>query len=403
LSSAKSAARLQKLWVNIRRSMRGQRMDHTNVLLFIDEADGDVSWANERFFEPTLYPTSRCTRQGREFGIGIFVAVGALNPVSRHVLNSARYKLIFSLTEGKCVDMAAETLLLPPGGEAMLQHLSPGQCLFRTPQWPHTMLAQIHDVAPDRGITPNFDTNVHVPSKRLDEMPNLLEALRGTAKQQRKEQTRRAAAEINGLSAEARGLLLQASIHPYWPVARLFELDQVPTPQAQIEIRKEIEDREYAEFEEVRLGSRNVLLLMLTAAAWTLLGKPPIEIGGRGGVAHRHYMAWIRMVSQRRKHDRCVIEWIVPGTTHPADAAALVNGTWEVFEVVSECSENLIGHLEAALLHASERIARVTVVASQKGELRALRKRVEAAPSLVNVQDRIAYEPVLTFLTELWP
>jgi hypothetical protein len=385
------------------RSMRGQQRDSANVLLLIDEADEDVSWANERFFEPSLYPISKGMRQLRKFGVGIFVAVGALNPVSRHVLNAARYKLIFALSDAKCVDMAAQTLLLPPGGAAMLQHLTPGQCLFRSPRWPHAMHVQIHYVPPDRDVVPVFDANPHVPAKRLEDLPGILEALRGTTRQHRQDEAQRTAAEMQGLSAEARNLLIQASTHPYWPVQRLFELGQVPTPQAQIAIRKEIEDRKLADFKQVRPGSRNLLLKMLTAEAWALLGKPPIEIGGRGGIAHMHYSAWIRMVGERRKYSRSVVEWLIPGTNHPADAAWLVDGRWEVFEVVVDCSENLVAHLEAALLHSSEPIARVTVVAPQKKDLDDLRRRVESAPSLAPVLEKIAYEVALVYMKELWP
>jgi len=138
------------LQLHLGRSYRGHLVDGPDVLLIIDEADDDVAWQNERRFETGMSRICRGMRQLREFGVGICLAVGALNPVSQHVLNSAKYKFVFAMNSGACIDTAAGTLMLPHGAEAIIPALQPGECLFRSPYWPHAMLTRIDFVQPHR-------------------------------------------------------------------------------------------------------------------------------------------------------------------------------------------------------------------------------------------------------------
>jgi len=379
------------------RSFRGHRVDRPDVLLIIDEADEDVSRDNEKPFAGSFYPLCRGMRLLREFGVGIFVAVGALNPVSQHVLNAARYKFVLNLSEARCMEVAVETLLLPQRATAMVQHLLPGQCLFRSPHWPHTLLAQFDFVPPCRDVQPVYDDNPFVPSKRLDEMPEFLEALgRRVQKQHGSEGTRL------GLREDARKLLFRASLHPAWPVARLYGLGKTPSAEVQKAVRAELGAQGYAAFQEIRVGSHSRLLIEVKEKASQYLGDVPKPLPGRGGIAHRHIAAWIQMVGKARGYDESVVEWVVPGTTHPVDAAWRVNGRWQVFEVVVECENNLPAHLKSILLHATETISRATIVAPQKNLLKELRKGIEVAPILKHDLDRVAYEGAEVFLKELF-
>ena len=379
---------------------RGHRMDQPEVILVLDEGDDDVSRASEAAYpQGRLSPLSRILRQGREFGIGVFVGVGALDPVSLHILNSMTHHFIFKMSDAASRVAAASALDLPNGADGLIPVLDPGECLVRTPSWPHAVLGKIDFVAPCRGVEPQYVANLHVPAQRLQDMPAALEAADKLIAEHRKGQQRRAQQQHAGLRPLARKLLHIASLNPYWPVARLYELMGKPAPAIQKAIRAELNDQEYAAFELVRLGKRNVLLIELLGPAWALLGVPPVKLQGRGTLAHRTFAAWIAMVGERRAYE-AKREWIVPGTSHPADVAWKVGESWEVFVVVVTCEKNLADHFKAIFVQSQCSIAKATVVAAQKGKLGGLKSQIASCSEFTG---QIEYLPVEVFEQELWP
>lgn len=381
---------------------RAQRGDRCDVLFVIDEADADVSRKAEAAFPDGMSPISQLMRMGRAFSLGLCLGLGSLGPVSRHVLSAADYHFVFKLTDAESIAEAARTLLLPPGAEAILPGLEPGECLVRQAgRWPHAMLGRINEVLPCRDAQPSYDTLSSASDERLSEMPKLRKDIESLLAQQRARSEGKELPVHAALRAEARKLLYAASQQPYVPVARLFDMIGKPTFKVQEAIRKELEDAEYACFQEVRLGSRNTLLIELTDKAWSLLGKPPIPKRGRGGLAHRTAAQWLVMVGKRRGH-RAECEWVPPGSSkHPVDAAWEVNGAWEVFEVVVTSFENIAESVDACLVESNV-VSHMTIVVTQKGPLKAIRDRLsnELLPSLL---DRIRFETVDRYLKELWP
>jgi len=385
------------------RSFRGHLVDRPDTMLLIDEGDDDVNYENERKFTTSKSPISRGMRELREFGVGVCFGVGALNLLGQDVINAARYKMVMTMDFAPSVNMAAATLMLPPGAEAIIPALPAGCGLFRSKHWRHPLLTKVDYVPPYRGGVPTFDHNPHVPSKTLDEIPAFAKALSVRSSRKETYSAEEVAGEMKGLRPEARNLLVKASLHPYWPVHQLYKLGDVPAPQTQFEIRKELKDHGYAEFEQARIGKRDVLMMMLTAAAQSMVGEPPLELRGRGGITAKHIGAWIRMVGEARSYAKSVVEWVIPGTNHPADAAWLTDRQWQVFEVVVECAANLAEHVAAALLQSPEPVAGVTIVATQDKLLKPLRSAVESSTRLWPVLDKVSYSGAEVYLKELWP
>ena len=381
----------------------GHRVDSCEVIFVIDEADADVSQDAERMFPDGFSPISQVLRMGREFGIGVCIGIASLGPVSRHVLNSAAYHFVFRLRYGVCCAEASRTLSLPPRGHEIIPALDNGECLVRQPgRWSHAMLGKFDFVAPNRSGPPVFDSHGFVPSRRLDEMPDVLAAVKSRSTEHGRGVARQEQKKLAKNRPEARQLLMEASLRPFAPVARLYDRMDRPPPATQKAIRSELENAGFANFKEARVGSKNLLLIELTDDTWNLLGKSPIEIRGRGGMDHRAFSNWITMVGAKRGYEaHC--EYELPGTSHAVDAAWIIQDSLHVFEVVVSCTKNLHAHLKSIFIDTTSQVQEVTIVAPQKAALMKLKAQLEAYTEFAEFAMRITYETVGTFERELWP
>ena len=386
------------------RIARQQRGDALEVVLIIDEADAIVSRDSQRLFLGSMPPIVEGLRKLREFAVGVWLGLGSPTHVHELVLNSVSHHFVFRLPDDDAVNVARKTLQLPPHSEGIIAALEPGECLARLPgPWPHAMLAKIDFVEPNRGVQTHYDANPHIPAKRLADVPALLEAVAQLKGEHKQGAQRRAREQHTKMREGARKLMVAAAERPYWPVVQLYKLwDKMPSFDVQKAIRRELDENGYATFTEVRVGRRNLLLIELTETAWSFLGKPPISIRGRGGLAHRCFANWLAMLGERRGFES-IVEWVVPGTQHPCDVAwRLDDRQWAAFEVVDTCSANLRGHLSAAFLTPGSPVATLTIVAAQRKMLEALRIQVAAYEESEPFNDRMAYLSVEEILMELW-
>jgi hypothetical protein len=397
-------AELFVLQLLLGRTARQQRGDDPEVLLVLDDCDSIVSRDNERLFPTDMPAIVKGLRLLRGYRVGIGLGVGALSPVSEQVLNSVAYHFVFRNPHDNCANAAKRTLGLPPGSQTLIQALEPGECVVRLPgPWSHAMLGKIDYVPPCQGIQPQYDSNQHVPARHLKDLPELLEAIDQFSAAHNKAAERRARTEHGKLHAVARRLLAAAAEHPYWPVMALYRLIGAPSFEAQKTIRKQLTEGGYATFVDVRIGRRNLALIELKDAAWSLLGDPPISLRGGGELPHRCYANWLAFLGRHRGHE-AVVEWTVPGTTHRVDTAWRVSANeWEVFEVVDTCDDNLQSHLRTIFLAPGSPVTTATIVAAQKRTLEGLKPQIVSHPEFRLVQDRIRYLPVEAVLKELWP
>lgn len=386
------------------RIARHRLIDTTECVFVMDEADQDVSeTAQAAFGDSMSAPLIGWLKQGRELGLGTMLLVTALMAANQMILANIPITVFHNMSDELSLLQAKRTLLLPPGAEAILPQLKPGEALYRESQSarPHPMLVQVDYVPPNRTPRTEFDTFPSVPSKRLAEMPELQAALQKLIAEHRTTRMRQGRQAKPIVSELARQLLDLASLHPCTPVARLFGELGKPSPTAQASARKALEEQKFADFAEVRMGRRNVLLIRLTDEGWSFLGKQPPRRKGRGDIAHWHISQWLCWLGEQRGY-KTATEWIVPGTNHPVDAVWQTHDHIETFEAIVGCASNVAGHLTTCLI-ASDAVYRVTIVAPQKSKLSELRATIEAESALKPFVDRIEYLPVETVLMELWP
>lgn len=134
------------------RMYRGHRVDRTEAVIFLDEADELVSQQAEARFGTSLSVVSNLLKRAREYGLQCVIGVSHLSGVSRHVLTNPQYHLLFNLPSAESAAVACRTLMLPANAIEMFPTLRSGQCLYRASQspWPHAMLAEIDYVSPAR-------------------------------------------------------------------------------------------------------------------------------------------------------------------------------------------------------------------------------------------------------------
>ena len=393
------------IWqVLVSRVRTAHRVDALEVLFVLDEADEFVAREADAVYpQGYMSPVQKALRLGREFGVGVCIGVGALGPVSQHVLNNAsNHLLLFKMTDTACCTAAARTLQLGRGADAIIPVLEPGQCLARTPAWPHAVLTRIDYVPPDRGGLPETQPNPHIPSRPLAEMPEVLAALEELMQEHKKAKQRRAKLETATMRGEAQKLLELAADHQYFPVARLWELMGTPAPAAQKRVREQLTVGEYACFVDLRIGRKTLALMELRDAGWELLHREPARLRGRGDLPHRTISHWICEVGRKRGYE-VHIEWVVPGTTHATDAAWFVDGGYEVFEVIVTCERNIVDHVRASLLTELSPVKRVTIVAPVADTLKSVEKRLRRWAEFESVQDRVGFLPAGHIEKELFP
>jgi hypothetical protein len=386
------------------RQQRRHRVAHTEMLFVLDEADPDVSRDSEAAFPDKLSVLGSLLKTGREFGLAALVVLTSLGNTSRFVLANAQYHLAFGLSDEESNLEAKRTLMLPPGSEEMFPALSPGEAIFREAQgpWHHAMRVKVDEVPPCRIGTPKFDTHPFVPSKPLSEYPELKGALAKLIAEYRATKARQSRTPKSSITKKAQELLELACLLPYLPVIQLWKKIGTPPFGTQKKVRTQLKQKRLAKFDDRRIGRRTMLLMDPTEKGWKLLSKEAPPHQGRGGIAHRHLAHWLVWRGEKEGF-RAALEWVVPSTNHPVDAAWLDGDHVRAFEVVVDETDNLISHLEACLIQ-SQAVETVTIVACQKSQLRDIERQVRSAASLQAVLDRISYEDAETFLVkELWP
>jgi hypothetical protein len=170
-------------------------------------------------------------------------------------------------------------------------------------------------------------------------------------------------------------------------------------PATQISLCSAVADLLYAKFMEVRIGSANVLLIRLTDEGWAIFSRDPIPGQGRGDIAHQHVSHWIAMAAaQDGLKSACEFE--ING--HPVDCAVTdAEGHLHAYEVIVDCKDNLLHHLE--ILNASPSVRTVTVVCLQKRISQQLQQSLHEEPVVKALGDRLRFELAGTYLRRLWP
>ncbi len=373
------------------RKQTSHRVDSTEVLFVIDEADDDIGAQGEEMFPDRMCPVSRCFKQGREFGISVCVGITDLRSASRFVLSNATDHFIFRMNDAESIYQAGRTLMLPTHGQLRIGSLAPGECLFKqVGPWPHAMVGKIDYMPPCRSLPERYDTHPFVPGKQLNELPEIKSALAKLKDEREAANKRKPKQKPQGPSDQAMQLLRLCYENPFTAVVRLFEKMGAVSFSAQKRIRAELEEEHLASFKNLRIGSRNLLIMELQHKACELLGKDPIKARGRGKLAHR-FMANRIALSAEAQGKIAHIEWIMKDTTHAVDVAVEAGDQFDLYEIVNTCKSNVTDSIEACFTHP-ELVRSLTIVATQKSICKKLAVQVAAEMPLFLHLDRVKFE-----------
>jgi hypothetical protein len=385
---------------------RRQKTDDTEVIIYLDEADQDLTVAaSDGPYSDGYSILAQLLRMGREFGISSAVGLGVLGHISEYVSSSFQYTFIFNISEGGQKLHAARNLSLLRGAEEMLPALDEGCCILRESlgAWPHPVWCKVDHLPPHRGpLNIIYDQCPHVASQRLRDLPHVLDALARLRAENNQllQNAKKTLPPAKKLSEEAHSLLNAAALNPWFPVRQLWNKAQLHlAPAAQISLCDGLAKLGYAEFKEVRIGSANVLLIRLTDASWAIFNRNPITRQGRGDIDHQHISHWIAMVAAMDGL-KAACEFEI--NDHPVDCAVTdTEGRLHAYEVIVDSKNNVRHHLE--ILNTSPSVQTVTVVCLQKRISQQLQQSLREAPEVKALGERLRFELAGTFLRRLWP
>jgi hypothetical protein len=374
---------------------RNAKIDHADKVLVMDEADPDAKAISDKLFPDLMSPLSEALRLGREYGLMFVIGLSKLYGASEYVLGEPVYHLILNQSDALSFQLACRTLGLTVDAQVMFPALRPGEAIFRESQgpWSQPMLVKICYTPPYRGPLPtNFDSHPSTPAKRLSELPHVQEALKQLIAVNQNSSLRQTHAKTPKLSKKAELLMHAIALHAWAPAQTLWKATgEVPSPAVQIKVCKELAEKGIATSEEVRLGSSNILLYELNGTS----------AGGRGGITHRHIAHWIRMDGEKQGY-KAWVEWVVPDSSHPVDAAWEVSkGHFHIFEVSVTATDNIVHHLE--ILAECSAIEHISIVLTQKRYVEDLKKQLKDEPVVKALGAKLHWTLAEEFMRKVFP
>lgn len=315
------------------------------------------------------------------------------------ILNNIQNLVILRQEAPGSLARALRGLLLPVQAAGLLKSLERGDAVLRIAGWPEPVLGHVTFVPPHRGSTATPDPQLDVvPAQRLTELPALRDEL--TFATGELGRTRKTSEETpEKIMAHVHDVIAEWVRQPGKPLARIWNALEIESPSKQAAIRKMLGSK-FAELHDERFGSAKVAILLPNTAGCALVERGPLRGLGRGEIVHVHGAWWARDWALKQGYE-AVLEWLVPGTSHPADVGYCARGKWHVIEVVDTCFKNLADAIRASLL-VSKAVETVTIVTKLKSEHARVRRAL-AANDLVPVMGRVHLSTFDYYLREVYP
>jgi hypothetical protein len=386
------------------RIQSSHRVDGTEVLVVIDEADSDISTEAEEMFPDRMCPVSQCFKHGREFGISVCAGISSLRSASRFVLDNATDHYIFHMGDAQSILDASRTLMLPPRGELRLNSLQPGECLVRQiGPWPHAMVVKVDYMPPCRTQPDRYDTHPCVPSRRLSDLPHVQEALkkkiaenRGTALNQKV--IRRARLE---LGSNERTFLGNMCLHEYELIHRLFMRMGKISPSIEQKIIEGLARPKLIETAQIRVGKSPLRIGYPTKDGWEYARAQPKFKPLRGGLVHTHVCRWKQALDIKRGCDESLCEFPYPSNGF-SDVGTRIGNKLYFTEVVVECQRNILQHARDCFINTSLNVQTLTIVTLLKSEWQKIHQELLSDPEMAVFADRIVFITVDEILKGLY-
>ena len=319
--------------------------------------------------------------------------------LSKQIRRNTFYTFVFNLSDSESVMAASMHLQLDPRCQRLLGSLSPGTCVFRQTQatWTNAMLCEIDYVEPARDIGSfEYEPHPYTRAISLAKSPQVLAHLDAALKEHKRTMERQSTGRESRIGQLAMRLLRLAASNLCVPVARLFDRLDRPKPKTQIAVRQYLEDKDYAKFDEPRIGRSSRLLKESTPEGYRAMKLPvPNENKGRGGIAHRHFANWIKLYLEKKGH-QAHLEWKVPDTNHPVDVAVLLNSEWNVFEICVT-SLDIEPHVKACFVNSNV-VRSMTIITGTGIKLKELKKAIRSDPTMMQYGAKIRFEVIESYV-----
>ena len=368
--------------------------------LVIDEADTLCSYRTAALYPEHYTSLGETTKKGRQFKIVTVLAMTYTGDCSQFITSNTTYHVSYNQSDPASAQEASRIHNLGDGSR-LLGSFQPGECIFKESQGScsYPMLIRTHFEEPSQMRRPEaFDRSLWVPGKGLldPEMKPLANALNKHIAEHKATKKRQFPQEQSGPSDLALKLLeLWYEDHLNF-VVRLFEKMGNVSFSAQKRIVAALEELQLAVFEDLRLGSRTFRIMELLLKAFELLGKDPIQIGGRGKLRHR-FMANRIKRSAEMQGKTAHLELIIQGTTHPVDVAVEEGRQLLLYEIIDACTGNIGEGIKSSFTNP-ELIRSLTIVVTQKSICKKLKAQVAAEMPLFPHFDRVKFETFANYL-----
>ena len=204
--------------------------------------------------------------------------------ISEHIKRNTYYTIVFNQPDAESVYSAVRHLQIDPRCSKMISSFLPGYGIVRQTQasWSSAFAAKVDfvDIVRNTG-TIEYDQHDFIPSINAEQANKVINELYKFVSQNKNEnkgQTQNKKSDIEELALK---LIELWAKNPYTLVARLFEKLGKIHHKIQFEVREYIEKKNWAEFEIVRKGRSDTLLMELTSDGYKAL-KIPVPLGNKG-------------------------------------------------------------------------------------------------------------------------
>ena len=318
--------------------------------------------------------------------------------ISEHIIRNTYYTICHNLGDSHSVNAAVYHFQVDPRCAKMFGSLISGMAICRQTQasWNSAFLVQM-DLIEEPDDTGPIEYDTHDFILAVTETKQIIQQLCNEIYSQKAEnsQVKQKKSDLEKISLKLLGLWTEK---PYTPVVRLFEmLGESLHFTAQQKIREFLEQKKLAECADARIGSKTVMLMLVTKKGYDILQKPmPEENCGRGGPEHRNFAHWICGFYTRLGYE-AYLEFIPDGTTHPVDVAVIHEKNHiEVFEVCVSAKENLVSHVN--VLEKNPDIEKLTVITGTKTEHADIKKMIKNNLLLKRFQNRIYLDVIENYM-----
>jgi hypothetical protein len=202
-----------------------KKSNHVRICIVIDEADLFVQPSAQAVYPDSLSPITLIARLAREYGIQIIISVSGLQNVAAYLRTGCDCIIVHKSTDAESIRVIQDTLGIPHL-ERLLPALKEGQCIFRYAScaYPYPFLGQVKLIESDHSQKSKpYDSIPFIIPRRLNDLPNIQEALKQRINERQNTALRQSKAKIPvSLSKTERAFLDYLSLKEYEPVHVLF-------------------------------------------------------------------------------------------------------------------------------------------------------------------------------------